>query len=266
VFSLHLFGQNVDSNKRDTSFFQRLHHSHQKAVMKKMKQKYQMEELRAAEHRVHDTTRRNILKTNPLIYGTYTTGVINISYERKLFKKISVESRISYVYRTYLRVAEHCLEEEFVIPNFRTDYEVIPVKGFSVSIGPKLYGKEYSAMSGFYFNFQFEYKYYSTNKFNYWSIQSRKVVRQNRNIYGVKFIWGKQYIIRSNLAFDFFFGFGTRFYRITEKVYYSKDYYEIVEECSVNEDKYTEDFSTRSNFTKKSLPTIHLGIKIGFAF
>jgi len=264
VFSFHLLGQNVDSTKVDTSFFKRLHYRSQKAAMKKMSPKFQRAKKNALQyHSVHDTGRFNILKINPLIY---LTGVANISFERKFYKQLSIESRISYVYLGYFRVAEHCPEGEmFVLPTFRS-YEIIPVKGFSVSIGPKVYGRAYNAMSGFYFNFQFEYKYYSSSKFNHWSIKARRIVRQNRNIYGVKFIWGEQFILKSNITFDLFFGFGMRFYRITEKVYYSKDYYEIVEECSVNEDKYTEDFSTRSNFTRKALPTIHLGIKMGFAF
>ncbi len=260
VSSFHLFGQNIDSTKRDTSFFQRLHYSHEKALMKKKINKNQRRELRIAKHSVHDTTNLNILKTNPLLF---IAGVANISYERKLDKKISIESRFDYFYSAYISVGHKCTEP--LLPFFQDIHEMMPVSGFSLSVGPKFYDNAYQAMSGFYFKPILRYKYYKSIKYNYESICYEAEQVEKRNNFGIKFIWGNQMIYSNNIVVDVFFGFGMRITDISTLTYYSIEYTQY-DECQCDKTDFVETFDLSVSKKHNLAPTLHFGIKVGFAF
>lgn len=104
-----------------------------------------------------------------------------------------------------------------------------------------------------------------TNKYDFVSYSREKIRHRNLSILVINILWGKQYVFPSNFVLDYFFGFGTRVRFINEKVYYSKKY-TFIDECQFDKDDFEENFNLRTYHQINYVPTIHFGIKIGWAF
>ena len=246
--------------KKDT-WFRRMHEARVRQAIESKKKREERERQMYLSHRVHDTTRMNTLKTNPLLF---IPGVNNIIYERKILKRLSVETQLAFISLADVPVKNNC--SEYIIPYFQTDRKYLPAKGLSITIGPKLYVKKHIALSGHYFTVQYTYKYYKTVKYNYYDVcGGYREVEQIMSTSGIRFIWGNQIINKKNITFDIFWGFGVRFYNKTTNQYY-KLKYEYIDECACDKELIIEDFEERKYNNYYISPTLHLGLNIGYTF
>lgn len=257
IFSGSLKGQNTDSISQKTNFFLKLHENRERSLKQHTAEKLQRQADKKKWYQTHNTTKLNIIKTEPLLY---LTGVINASYERKLGKSISIESRIDYIFKLHLLDYDYC---SGYIP-----YELValPSNGFAVSLGLKFFKKEYDGgLSGVYFNPQLTYKYNlsSKNTFNHYyeTYEGQKEL----SIIGIKLIWGRQYFYSNNFSIDMYLGVGARYINSNTTIFYRKAYL-YIDECQCDKNEFTEDFTIRTSKNEMILPSFHIGIKIGLAF
>lgn len=255
-----LRGQNIDTLSPKTNFFLKLHENRERVIKKNDSLKQQRKLARISTHKKQNTTKFNIVKTQPLLY---LTGVFNVSYERKLSNKISIESRLDYINKARLPTSENETEPFNIFSKY--NHEVVPVRGMAISIGPKIFLNKYEALSGFYINPQFMWKYYKSDKYIFHRNYGFDEVQMDINYIGIKIIWGRQLIIAKFMTLDLFLGLGARFRYINATISYSK-IYESLGDDMCDKENFTEDFSIRNWKETMVYPTIHAGIKLGIVF
>jgi len=261
ILSLNLYGQAADSLNPKKNFSQRVKDKHKRNLELYKAKKLKKKQLDIKRHQVHDTTRLNIIKIEPFLY---VVGVINASYERKIGRAISLESRIDYIYKELLPSSLSC--DELLVPFLDANYSIMPVKGFSVSIGPKLFLKGHKAMSGIYIQPLLMYKNYISNKYVFSRCGGQDEIQKKISIVGFKFLMGRQIIKKNNITVDLYIGLGARIKYYTTITSYSISYV-FLDEYYYDYDNFTEDFTVRTAYDRVFQPfTFHIGIKIGFAF
>ncbi len=257
IFSGSLIGQNTDSISQKTNFFLKLHENRERSLKQHTTKKQQRQADKKKWYQTHNTTKLNIIKIEPLLYFA---GVINASYERKLGKSISIESRIDYIFKLLFLDYDYCsgyMPYELV---------VLPSNGLGVSLGLKFFKKEYDGgLSGVYFNPQLIYKHNLSSKTTFNHFYETYEDQKELNVIGIKLIWGRQYFYSNNFCIDMYLGVGARYINLNTTTFYRKTY-QYIDECQCDKNVFTEDFTIKTSKKEMILPSIHIGIKIGLAF
>jgi hypothetical protein len=195
---------------------------------------------------------KNVIKINPLLI---MFGEIPIYYERKITKKLSAEIALGVTLRNYF--LDFNLEDDYSGDVYKENQKTNT--SFSYRAALRLYpSSSEEAVIGYYFSPEFLYRKY---------VISYPYLDMNQNptdIYydgytvqsDFKLVFGYQDYIDNNIIFDYYIGVGMR--QQARKHLSTEEFYDS------NSGSYQ--YYSEIKSASKSVPTISMGLKVGFGF